>query len=418
MLEKLSPLDLSFCNLDTETTHQAIAIFCLLECYPEITELENKIAELAQTFPRLKKKIITTKGFHWVEDSELNLKNHLQFIHLDGEISLELLREKASKVFSEKLTLALPLWKIVVIGNPEKPELPAALLIKAHHAMTDGLAIRKLLFSLGNYDEQKKYHQITYAKTTETPEIPLPKLGKSILRLYKEEQRKAETSLLNGKTSNKRKIQVLDFAGEDFQIIKNKLGGSLNDLYLSIVCNAIALYHKEFDYKVKRLTALMPFNLRRSDDFTTLGNNLSAIGVPLPLDIPDPIEQHALIKAYTEEIKNSGTFGAYKILALINSKLPLKLRLKVLGRAASKTNFICTNVPGPKLNIYIAQSKVLGIYACPALIHQQGAAFALVTYVDKINMSLVYDPEIVSEGLFLKNCLQQSFNTLKNKLLN
>lgn len=418
MQEKLSPLDLSFFNLDTENTHQAISLFCHLECYPEITELKNKVIELTETFPRLKKKISTTTGFNWTDDKEFKADRHLEFIDLPYEITDEVLKDEASKSFSQKLTLNLPLWKIIVIGNPAQPELPAVLLIKAHHALTDGLALRKLLFSLGNYDEQKKYHKITQAKTLKTKESPLPKLGKSLLHLYKEGQRKEVKSLLNGINSDKRRILRLDFDTEDFQVIKNKLGGSLNDLYLSIINNAVDLYHKKFDYRLSQLTALMPFNLRRADDFSTLGNNLSAIGVPLSFDTDDLIKRHHLIKTFTEEAKNLGAYGAYKILALINSKLPRSLRLKILGSAASKTNFICTNAPGPQIDIYIAKSKVLSIYGCPALINKQGAAFALVTYVDKINLSIIYDPEIVKDGEFLRTCVLESFNMLKNKLLN
>lgn len=417
MPEKISPLDLNFWNLDSDTTHQAIAICVHLESFPEVEEIEKKTNELIEYFPKLKKKIASNNSKYWEEDRDFNFNNHLEIINDENIISTESINNQISKSFSEKLKGNIPPWKIILIGNKNNPSIQSALLIKAHHSLTDGLAIRKLLFFLSNYDEHKKYHQENKPRTNKPSKIALPKLSQSILRLLKEDRRKKASSALNGENSDQRGLFFIDLPGEEFQIIKNKLKSSINDLYLSLISNSLRNYLHDFGLLPNELIGLMPFNLRRTDDFNNLGNNLSAVGIPLPTSEENILNQHKKIKSHTEEVKATGTFGAYKLLAEINSKLPLKLRLKILERAAKKTNFICTNVPGPKLNIYIANAKALSIYGCPALIKHQGIAFALVTYVDRINICIVYDKKIIKKPELLKQEFLQSYKNLKDQLL-
>ena len=123
----------------------------------------------------------------------------------------------------------------------------------------------------------------------------------------------------------------------------------------------------------------------------------------IPHYLKSPLEILKYLSKYSYSIKTKGVFGAYKLLGDINARLPFFISRYLSNIAASKINYICTNVPIAKEQISLCGSSVENVYGLAALMKYQGAAFAFTPYLDKANICIVTDPNIVKDPERLAN---------------
>ena len=99
----------------------------------------------------------------------------------------------------------------------------------------------------------------------------------------------APTLPFNGECSGERILAWSEISFTDARLIKNVLGGTVNDVVLTLLSEAVSRYTKqhgqETDDRVVRF--MMPVSLRQKEKRGSLGNLISIIPVEIPLDIAD-----------------------------------------------------------------------------------------------------------------------------------
>ena len=84
----------------------------------------------------------------------------------------------------------------------------------------------------------------------------------------------------------------------DIKAIKNTCGGTVNDVVLTTVTLAFGRYAEQrgVDLTGRSLRIVIPVNVRGNGEATELGNQISFVPVPLPLDMRDPLKLLAVVR--------------------------------------------------------------------------------------------------------------------------
>jgi WS/DGAT/MGAT family acyltransferase len=198
--------------------------------------------------------------------------------------------------------------------------------------------------------------------------------------------------------------------------VKDKLGGTINDIVLATVAGAMRRYlqrHRvdlrDFDFR-----ATAPVSMR-SDGDTAMGNHVSAWIVPLPLDEPDALTRLEHIRETTTRLKKSkGALGADLLSAATEwtgtTLLSLGARLQDIARPH---NMIVTNVPGPQIPLYILGARLLECYPLGPLFARLGLCTALFSYDGKLFWGFIADPDLVPDLPDLRDDISQAFEELR-----
>ena len=138
------------------------------------------------------------------------------------------------------------------------------------------------------------------------------------------------------------------------------------------------------DLTGRSLRVVIPVNVRGNGDATELGNQISFVPVPLPLDIRDPVKLLAVVTERVEFLKRTRAAEFVGLLGGLLSTLPNAF-WKNIGPVASQLplslcNTICTNVPGPQVPLYLMGHKMLSWYPWVPIGGLMGINCAILTY--------------------------------------
>ncbi|MFN8391651.1 MAG: WS/DGAT domain-containing protein [Bdellovibrionota bacterium] len=421
MNERVAALDASFFTLDSDTTQQVIASYSPLDRIPDLERARQSVLRQIEAFPKMRKRIVEHGGLRWSEDTSFDIKRHVRFECVPLARTERDLMRRAEQIFSSHLDLEHPPWEYVVLSSREQPEPDAlvGLLFRIHHGLADGLGALEFfhracdLHPSGAELEAVSARSHRHAgQTGAGPKAGKWRLRQSIAKLLTEARERVVKNPLNGENSAERRFAHIEFPLHDLKSLRRKYRTSLNDLLLALVTGAVRRYQLSVSFSPINVKALVPFNLRPKTNLTTLGNQLTGVGVPLPAAIADPVERLKTIQTCFNRIKSDGSFGAYRIVGILNSYLPRRLQRRLSEAAARRSNFICTNMPGPDKPLYFGGAKLLGQYGFAALMHEQGIAFAFMTYAGKACVSVVSDPAVVPDPWQIVSYVKEAFEEL------
>ncbi|MBZ5688546.1 MAG: WSD1 family O-acyltransferase [Acidobacteriia bacterium] len=198
--------------------------------------------------------------------------------------------------------------------------------------------------------------------------------------------------------------------------IKNRLGGTVNDVVLAVISGALREYLQAHGVKTDRteLKAMVPVNVRSEHDQMKLGNRVSMMVAPLPIGITDPVERLRQVSAAMDLLKSGGQAGQMeRVVALTDLLPPLVQRpLAMLQASVTPVNTVCTNVPGPRETRYMLGEPVHLMVPVVPLAAGIGLGFAIMSYADQLTIGLNADAERVADIWSLSEALYRSFEGL------
>ena len=141
--DRLSGLDSSFLHLERDGTHMHVASTTIFEGpAPPYVEFRDHIASRLHLVPRFRQKLRFVPFGQgrpvWVDDPHLNLTYHVRHTSLPEPGSEQQLRVLAARIFSEQLDRSKPLWELWLIEGLKGDRF--AIVGKTHHAMVDGVS--------------------------------------------------------------------------------------------------------------------------------------------------------------------------------------------------------------------------------------------------------------------------------------
>jgi diacylglycerol O-acyltransferase / wax synthase len=162
---------------------------------------------------------------------------------------------------------------------------------------------------------------------------------------------------------------------------------------------------------------VIPVNVRGNGEATELGNQISFVPVPVPLDIRDPQKLLAVVRERVEILKRAhaadfvGLFGG--LLSALPSAFWANVGPVVSQLPLSLCNIICTNVPGPQMPLYLMGHKMLKWYPWVPIGGLMGINCAILTYNGTAYFGFTGDVHAAPDLERLEKFVDQSFAEVK-----
>jgi WS/DGAT/MGAT family acyltransferase len=194
-------------------------------------------------------------------------------------------------------------------------------------------------------------------------------------------------------------------------------GGTVNDVVLAVASGALRTFLRRRGVAVEQLDfrAIVPVNVRTEGEHAALGNRVSGLLARLPLDVADPWQRLLRVVETTHELKASGQSGAGAFLGQLIELLPTQLLGPLFRQAArsSAANIVITNVPGPRVPVYLLGARQLESYPVVPLAPNQALGIALLSYDDGLSWGLNADWDAVPDLHDLVEQIEASFQELR-----
>jgi hypothetical protein len=170
------------------------------------------------------------------------------------------------------------------------------------------------------------------------------------------------------------------------------------------------------------LVAMAPMSVRSAEARAAAGNLVTAMSLPIRSDIADPLERLLAVHIESTQAKKlTHTIGpdlaadAAEFLPSTVSGLLARAYSgsKLAERIPPMFNTVITNVAGVNVPLYSMGSKMVSLYGFGPIVNGLGLFQPVLSYNNKITISVVSDRNMMPDPSFYMQCLQQSFDELK-----
>ncbi len=445
-LDRLTAVDASFLMQEKESSHMHIGGLIIAEGPPPAYEdLLDSIRSRLHLVPRYRQKLavppLETGRPVWIDDPNFFLEYHVRQTALPSPGDEGQLTELAARIYSQRLDRDKPLWEMWLVEGLSGGRF--AIISKNHHALIDGISgvdLGQVLFDLTPVPTQFPTAELEPWRANHTPS-PIRLISSGILGAARTTSRVASTVLraasnpqraaavakdavtgvadiawatmnpapetpLNVDIGPHRRYVTIRSELRDFKEIKDGLGGTVNDVVLTVMTTALRswLHSRGVRTEGLELRALVPVSIRAADEHGNMGNRLTVMRGPLPVDLDDPVERHRAVCAAMGDLKESKQAVGAEVLAGAQNFAPPTLLAQAsrLNFSTRLFNLLITNVPGPQFPLYILGRELLDVFPIAFLPENHALAVAIMSYNGKLNFGLLADydalPDIARIG--------------------
>jgi WS/DGAT/MGAT family acyltransferase len=411
---------------------------------PAMEDFLEQIRKRLHLVPRYRHKLAYTALDSgrpvWVDDPSFNLEFHVRHTALPAPGSWEQLRNLTSRIFSQALDRSKPLWEMWLIEGFEGGRF--ALISKTHHSLIDGIAgvdLATVLFDVTPEPAPLRHSGRAWKPNPEPDTAELVAAGlRGAVRAGAEMVGAAIGALTHPERSLERAREAAEGVGEivwaglnpapatplnveigphrrfvgiaaqleDFKLVKNTFGGTVNDVVLTVVTGALRsfLIARGVRTEGTEMRALVPVSVRTLGERHEGGNRIAAMRGPLPVYIADPLQRLRFVKHAMDGLKESKqALGAEVIAGAQNFAPPTILaQASRLNFSTRLFNLLVTNVPGPQFPLYVLGRRMERVFPVAFLPENHALAVAIMSYDGEMNFGLLGDfdalPDIDSIG--------------------
>jgi diacylglycerol O-acyltransferase / wax synthase len=433
-LDRLTAVDASFLHQEGTHSHMHVGGVTIVEGPPPpMEEFLAQIRMRLHLVPRYRHKLAHTALDSgrpvWIDDPNFSLAYHVRHTALPAPGEWEQLCNLTARIFSQQLDRSKPLWEMWLIEGLSEDRF--ALITKTHHSLIDGIAgidLATVLFDLSPDPPPIKHSGRAWRPHREpgAPELIAAGL-RGAVRAGVELAEGAFEALAHPDRALARTREVAEGLGElvwaglnpapetplnvpigphrrfvgvgrrldDFKLVKNTFGGTVNDVVLTVVTGALRefLISRGLRTEGLELRALVPVSVRTEGEHNQLGNRIVVMRGPLPVYIADPLQRLRFVSHAMDGLKESKqALGAEAIAELENFAPPTILaQASRLNFSTRLFNLIVTNVPGPQFPLYVLGREMLAAYPVAFLPENHALAIAIMSYNGDMNFGLLGD---------------------------
>jgi diacylglycerol O-acyltransferase len=433
----LDPLDAIFLELEDadEGAHMHIGSAAVFEALPGgggpgIEQVRELLHRRLGRLPRYATKLSQphTGGLQWPTwehaDAETTLESHVRHATLPSPGGDPELLEWLGDYWSHRLDRRRPLWEMVLLDGLADGRW--ALINKTHHCLVDGVGsvdIGHVIFDAtpeAPEDEQPAPAAEAEWRENEDSDgehgggglgglvrmppalllrgaragadlathpgkiVDVAERSRAVAELLvRDELLAAPHTSLNEPLGTARRFAVVRASLAELQGIKRQLGGTVNDVVLAACAGALRrLLLSRGETPPAGMRAMVPVNLRRASEQLEMGNRVSSLFIPLPVDVEDPRERYAAASRGAAALKSgNAALGGSTILELMGLAPP------VLHATAARTlfsrrlfNVTITNVPGPQTTLHAFGAPMREVMPLVPLAAGHTLGIAIVSY--------------------------------------
>jgi diacylglycerol O-acyltransferase len=426
--DRLTATDGTFLAIEDPNVHMHVGAVVVFERSPlaqpdgtlDFAKLRRFLDASLQTMPRFRQRYVQVPLVDervWVDDQHFNLDYHPRHTALPPPGEIRQLKRLAGRILSQKLDHHKPLWEMWLVEGLQDDRF--GMILKAHHAMVDGIGGMDLFASLLRLEPSDEIPatgvwiprpapgqaRLVADELGRRAALPLSALegARSALRRPLESFREVRDSVsalgetigaglvqttatpLNGDLGPYRRFDWTTCDLASIREVRKQLGGTLNDVVLATVAGATGRFLRRRGMVPDEETvfrAMVPVSLRKRSERGKPGNRVVNFLAELAVEERDPKRRLERTAETTRRLKESRLVRGAEVLEEIGDRGFNNLLVQFVRLAASQRsyNLVVTNVPGPPRPLYLLGSRMEAIFPVVPLFRNQGVGIALFTY--------------------------------------
>ncbi len=454
--DRLSAQDLSFLHLEDEGATMNIGALVVLDDADDplpVERLRHLFLARLHRLPRLRQRIeMVARSLarpRLVDDVNFDLEYHLRVAALRAPGGRSELTRAVQRLNQERFDRSRPLWDVTMLTGAADGR--TAVLLRAHHAVLDGMSAMELARIL--FD----------TRADEPPGLPRPwqpsppddddllrevlaerlvddfrsGLSQAIDRLDPVRRIDHEISMIEGlrsfvaagpkpafpvgqASSSRPRLSLLDIDARQLRTITRTVGASDHAVALSLTASmlsnyliTIASHHGSFR-RSEHIRALVPVARVVKQRNVRLGNHASFVIVDLPTAPMNEVERLRICARSLEEAQRSGQAETSAELLAMSDHLPMRLTKFVTAAVSAQpfVDVVVSYMRGPKRALFLGGRRHLVTF--PVLPLGRGIAMmAGITHLgDRWGCSLTTDPGRIELPAFALSGLRRAAESL------
>jgi len=415
--------------------------------------LTDRVDRVSRVIPRLRQRVrsntLSIAPPRWEVDPHFDLGFHLWWLKSPGKGTLRDLLAVAEPVAMSGFDRARPLWRAVVVDGLEGGR--SGLVMKIHHAITDGVGGMKIQLELLDLDPHAPLRDMPPA-----PEVHVMSQPERFFDAFNHERRRqlgilkrtapgllsgmvaaathpAEamesttqlaasvgrvlrptthplSPLMTGRSLSSR-FDTITIPLDQAKKAAKKGGGKLNDAFVGGVARGLYDYHLRHGIDIDELRMAIPISIRSETEPAVAGNAFVPARIELPIDQVDPIDTMREVRARVEDARTEPANELVEPVSNVLNRLPTTALTALFGSMVKAVDFTTSNVPGAPFPVYLAGARMEAQYPFGPL---AGAALniTLLSYQNDLNIGINSDPAAVPDPHLLVECLRGGFNSI------
>jgi diacylglycerol O-acyltransferase len=427
----------------------------LLDRTPDFDRFRSRMARAVKVLPRLRQRVVPPPARfappEWADDPSFDLDFHVRRLGVPAPGSERQLLDLAAVLYEDAFDRARPLWSLTIVEGLEGGR--AALLVKMHHTITDGVGGVRLSMEfldltrdapdpppVGDdaHDERDAVArgalEVTAdaathnarrivgivqratrdAATVATHPTELPRRAADIVETVRSLARQALVtdkahSPLWTTRSLRRRFEILTVELDAVKRAAKDLGGTVNDLFVTALAAGAGAYHETKGESVGELRMSMPVSRRQ--DNSAGGNAFSPTRVLVPAGPMAPRERFLEVHDRLGVTKHERSLAVVDGMAGVLNGLPTSVLTRVARQQVETVDFAASNVRAADFELYVAGALVLANHPMGPT---AGTAFnaTVMSYRNRFDIGLNIDTAAVEDPELLRVSIEKAFAAL------
>jgi diacylglycerol O-acyltransferase / wax synthase len=417
-----------------------------LDSSPDWDALVARLDRVTRLIPMFRQRVVEPPARlatpRWTVDHAFDLAWHVRRVdapapHTD-ETVLDMARVAAMSAFDR----SRPLWEFTLVEHLEGDR--AALVMKLHHSLTDGLGgmqLAMLLFDtdadsappdgdvvapggerLGRRDIVRQSLGRDWARFTDLVGHGAASAVPSAMHAarhpltsftdFMETARSVAQTVAPVLTTMSpimkergltRQLAIIEVSLADLKRAARQAGGSVNDGFLASVTGGFRRYHERHDAAVAKLRVTLPISIRKPED-PIGGNRITLMRFAVPVGDPNPASRVRAMGPLCREVRDARSLQLTNAIAGALNLLPQA----AVGSMLRHVDFVASDVPGFTSPVYLAGARMERYSPFGPTI---GAAvnLTLLSYDGTCCVGVTIDTAAVPDYDVLTDCLREGF---------
>ena len=400
----MSHADAAWLRMDRPTNLMVVNALLRLETVPDWDAVREVVmTRIVDRFPSFRRVAhASMTGAHWEDDPEFDPEAHVHRVALPAPHDEAALRELVGTLAAMPLDHARPLWEAYLIEDVGDG---AAVLLRIHHAIADGVALARVMLSAADggddgpgFAEHNGNGPSMVSRVADAALHPRRLAGRALTdagalakliapRFESSDALKAPPHVARHVAwSRPVDLWRVKRTARTFRV-------TVNDVLVAAVAGAL----RECLGTTEPVHALVPFNLRALDGPLPpeLGNRFGLVLLELPVHVEERVERLWEARSRMDAIKATDEGAiAYGILDAMG-RGPAALESRLIDYFSAKASMVLTNVIGPDAKVSLAGAPVDSVMVWAPCSGSMQMSISLFSYGGKVTVGFLTDPGVV-----------------------
>lgn len=438
--ERLGAADRNYLALETDTAPMHMAALATLEGAPRLADARARLEPRARAQPALRR-VLRRPGPPfgpplWTDEPAFAIEHHILEARVAAPGGGDEVLRAVEDLVARRLDRSRPLWELWLLTGPAPGR--AAVLLKLHHSIADGLAALEVLGRLFDPTPDVPDPPVRAAEVRPPPDrfelladnaarkaAACRSLGAALAhpgrlltgagamrRTFAESRGRPVRTSLQGPLGRGRRLAVVQVDLEEARAFAHRRGGTVNDVILTLAAAGLrdVLSHRGEQIRGQTLYASVAATVRPVGEVGALGNRVGGLVVPLPIGDVDAGDLLQALATATRRAKATQLPANTETLMV---RVTSNRLARVWFRHQHVVQVFETDLPGPRTTLYLLGNRVLELVPITALAGNVTTTFAALSYAGRLAITVCVDAGRGADLGVLRSGMERTWDALR-----